>query len=247
MNTDPPRPRAFEVAWRRGNAHANRGDYEQALVEYAVAWGLLPYRKTETAAAAWVLFGIGDMQLLTGDAAGALETLCLAAGCPGGDQVPFLHWRVGETLCRAHLHDWPSYHFNDWRSRALRSPGMRSLARLVGWSGPQKAVERRRVYLDCYRKFETGSRLDVALSPRVLKPFVRPPWVYYPGRHPSGFRQGYEEAFMYKLFRPLFWDRLTPEERADWLEEWPPPGEDWPFFLEWWVRPKSAEAAPRTP
>jgi hypothetical protein len=247
MDTEAQRRSPFEAAWRRGNACAGRGEYAQALVEYAVAWGLLPYRKTETAAAAWVLFGLGDMQLLTGDAAGAFETLCLAVGCPGGEQVPFLNWRVIETLHAAHGSDWPSYHSDARYHQALRSPAVCSWARLFRWRGPQEAVDRRRVYLECCQNFETWSRPEAAWSPQALKPFVRPPWVEYPGLVPWGFRQGFEEEFMYRLFRPLFWDRLTPEERAEWLQEWPAPDEDWSFFLEGWVRPSSSETSRSSP
>lgn len=244
---EPQKGQPYKMAWRRGNACVNRGEYERALVEYAVAWELLPDPKVECEAATWILSAIGDVQLLSGDATSAFTTLCDALECPFGERVPFLNWRVIDALHTAYWEDWPSYHSDDWCSRALRSSAFRSLARLVRCNWPQEAVERRRVYLDCYENSETWSRPEAALSPQTLKPFVRPPWVEYPGIEPLWLRAQLSGCHYTGLLRSLFWDRLTPEERADWLQEWPPPGEDWPFFLEWWVRPISSGIPGSTP
>ena len=61
---------------------------------------------------------------------------------------------------------------------------------------------------------------------------LNPPWVEYPGSEPSwvGWRQGTSEAWLVKVWFP-FWLALSGEERGSYLEKWPPPNDDWVFYL----------------
>lgn len=58
-----------------------------------------------------------------------------------------------------------------------------------------------------------------------------PPWQKEPGREPwwSGWRQG-GEWYVY-TFIP-FWKSLTSDERADYLQRWPPASDGWADCLE---------------
>jgi len=65
---------------------------------------------------------------------------------------------------------------------------------------------------------------------------VKPPWIQYPGNPPywGGWRQGISEDWLHDIWFP-FWDKLTPEEQKEYLEEYPPPDEDWQEYMTgWW-------------
>jgi hypothetical protein len=59
-----------------------------------------------------------------------------------------------------------------------------------------------------------------------------PPWIRYPGTDPwwGGWRQGESEAWLLETWLP-FWQALTAEQRASYLERWPAPDADWHTYL----------------
>ena len=61
---------------------------------------------------------------------------------------------------------------------------------------------------------------------------INPPWIEYPDNDPTwgGWRQGVSEAWLLEVWLP-FWRGLSPEERARYLQKWPPPTDDWDFYL----------------
>ena len=63
-----------------------------------------------------------------------------------------------------------------------------------------------------------------------------PPWIAFPqsgdmGPIWGGFRQGNGEEWLVHTWLP-YWRRLSPEERARYLEAHPPPSEDWRLYVE---------------
>ena len=67
---------------------------------------------------------------------------------------------------------------------------------------------------------------------------VQPPWVEYERSEPtwSGWRQGPSERWLLDVWLP-FWKGLTPEGRRSYLRKFPPPTEDWDFYLNVaWIR-----------
>jgi hypothetical protein len=80
---------------------------------------------------------------------------------------------------------------------------------------------------------ETESRKyrGEAMSDSDSRFSVKPPWIQYPGNPPywGGWRQGYSEGWLLNTWFP-FWDKLTPEEQKAYLEQYPPPDEDWQRF-----------------
>lgn len=59
-----------------------------------------------------------------------------------------------------------------------------------------------------------------------------PPWLQYPGREPTwgGWRQGVSEAWFAERWLP-FWRALGEQDRAAYLADFPPPDEDWSWYL----------------
>jgi hypothetical protein len=67
---------------------------------------------------------------------------------------------------------------------------------------------------------------------------VKPPWIKYPNSDPvwGGWRQGVSEAWLLGTWLP-FWRGLQPEERRKYLATFPPPDEEWDFYLNVaWLR-----------
>jgi hypothetical protein len=66
---------------------------------------------------------------------------------------------------------------------------------------------------------------------------VNPPWIQYPNNPPywGGWRQGYSEGWFVYIWWP-FWTKLTKKERMEYLKKWPPPDEEWVFYMnELWT------------
>lgn len=64
---------------------------------------------------------------------------------------------------------------------------------------------------------------------------VQPPWIRYPRSCPWEYKQGNAEYWLVEVFLP-FWQGLTPREREDYLQRWPPPDDDWQTYMtEYWV------------
>jgi tetratricopeptide (TPR) repeat protein len=80
----------------KGDACAERGDYEAALKLYWKAWDALPDPKTDYEAATWILAVIGDANFLSGDFEAGRDNLSNAMHCPDGIGNPFLHLRLGQ-------------------------------------------------------------------------------------------------------------------------------------------------------
>jgi hypothetical protein len=61
---------------------------------------------------------------------------------------------------------------------------------------------------------------------------VRPPWIEYPHSEPAwgGWRQGPSEAWLRDVWLP-FWKRLSRDDRGAYLEQWPPPTDEWMLYV----------------
>jgi hypothetical protein len=62
-----------------------------------------------------------------------------------------------------------------------------------------------------------------------------PPWLQFKGAAPSwsGWRQGHSEDWLLRVWLP-FWRSLSDEARERYLQDWPPPDEEWRAYLELW-------------
>jgi hypothetical protein len=60
----------------------------------------------------------------------------------------------------------------------------------------------------------------------------KPPWVLHPGNDPTwaGWRQGVTEAGLRDLWL-RFWHALRSDNRARYLERWPPPTQLWHIYV----------------
>ncbi len=60
----------------------------------------------------------------------------------------------------------------------------------------------------------------------------QPPWVRCPGEISSwaGWKQGAGYTWMLSVFMP-FWRAADAAQRETYLAQWPPPGDDW----RWWI------------
>ena len=70
------------------------------------------------------------------------------------------------------------------------------------------------------------------MSRHGAKFLVRPPWIEYPGSDPTwaGWRQGTSEAWLHDVWLP-FWAKLDADDRAAYLEQWPPPNDEWRLYV----------------
>jgi hypothetical protein len=61
---------------------------------------------------------------------------------------------------------------------------------------------------------------------------VKPPWIQYPHSDPTwgGWRQGDSEAWLLDVWLP-FWRQLGPQDRQDYLKQWPAPSEEWGLYV----------------
>ena len=66
---------------------------------------------------------------------------------------------------------------------------------------------------------------------------VQPPWLEYPGNESfwGGWRQGGGEAWLVNTWFP-FWNQLTQEEQRAYLEQYPPPDEDWLLYMNYHLK-----------
>lgn len=81
-----------------GDDLAERGLYDQALVEYNKAWALLPEPQSDWEASTWILAAIADAHFLMGNHVTARQALEYAMTCPDALGNPFLHLRLGQVL-----------------------------------------------------------------------------------------------------------------------------------------------------
>ncbi|MBP0583484.1 hypothetical protein J8I29_29465 [Labrys sp. LIt4] len=81
-----------------GDALAQDGDYEGALLRYWEAFELLPEPKTDWEAGTWLLAAIGDANFLQGNFSDGRNNLTYAMLFPGAIGNPFLHLRLGQCL-----------------------------------------------------------------------------------------------------------------------------------------------------
>ena len=60
-----------------------------------------------------------------------------------------------------------------------------------------------------------------------------PPWIEYPKSDPiwGGWRQGVSEAWLQDVWLP-FWRGITKEARTEYLNQNPPPTDEWRIYLE---------------
>jgi len=65
---------------------------------------------------------------------------------------------------------------------------------------------------------------------------ISPPWVEYPDNEPAwgGWRQGVSEAWLLDVWLP-FWKKLDAKDRDAYLQQWPPPDDEWHLYItEFW-------------
>lgn len=84
-----------------GNELAEKESFEGAVAKFTEALELLPSPKTDWEAAMWLYASIGDMYWLLGRYEEAANCLFDALNCPGGFENPFVHLRLGESLCES--------------------------------------------------------------------------------------------------------------------------------------------------
>jgi hypothetical protein len=65
---------------------------------------------------------------------------------------------------------------------------------------------------------------------------IEPPWVAFPNNSPVfGWNQGFQESWKINIWLP-FWQGLSAEKQAEYLEKWRPPSDDWRETLTiYWV------------
>lgn len=124
--------RALDHACERGDALADRGDFDGAIAAFEEAWALLPPPALRWEAATWILTAIGDAQFSAGRFDLAGRALAGAVRAPGGLGNPFIHLRLGQCafergeldraadeLMRAYMGDGPRV-FEDEDPKYLR-------------------------------------------------------------------------------------------------------------------------------
>jgi hypothetical protein len=79
--------------------------------------------------------------------------------------------------------------------------------------------------------------LDIVCEAGQPTARIRPPWEQFKGSDPtwSGWRQGISEAWLLDTWRP-FWQGLSADARARYLQTWPPPDAEWEERLREWER-----------
>lgn len=81
----------------RGNALAEAGDLNTALLTYQEALGLVPKPIYEWEAATWILAAVGDVLFQQGRYNEARDTLKEAMRCSGAIGNSFIHLRLGQA------------------------------------------------------------------------------------------------------------------------------------------------------
>lgn len=98
MELDDETHGKIEALSEEGNELLEDGDWRGAVVKWRLALDLLPEPKSDWDAATWLYASIGDAQYQGGDFTQAKESLYDALNCPEGQQNPFVHLRLGQTL-----------------------------------------------------------------------------------------------------------------------------------------------------
>ena len=197
----------IERAIHPGNAFLARGDRPAALAAFRSTWESLPEPREQHPAAAALLTAIGDVLFLEQDYEGAVEALYRALQCPGAAEGI---WPVIRLMQADHL--------GKRRSGCLRGIFARMRPRL---SRPAREARQR-----AYEAYIAVLQNDPP-RPGPSADFVRPPWVEFPNSAPwMGWNQGTAEAWRIGVFGP-FWASLSAAEREAWLEQWPPPNQEW--------------------
>jgi tetratricopeptide (TPR) repeat protein len=80
-----------------GDAQAEKGSYEKAVLSYTKALRLLPEPKTDWEACTWLLASIGDANFKLKKYEEAKVALTDAMHCPGAIGNPFIHLRLGQS------------------------------------------------------------------------------------------------------------------------------------------------------
>ena len=98
MELDDETYRKIEALSEEGNDLLEDGDWRGAVMKWRLALDLVPEPKSDWDAATWLYASIGDAQYQGGDVTQAKESLYDALNCPEGQQNPFVHLRLGQTL-----------------------------------------------------------------------------------------------------------------------------------------------------
>lgn len=80
----------------QGYKEYDSGHYQQALRSFYQAWLVLPKPQHDWAEAGWVLTAIGDAYFRLERYQPGIQALSSALCCPGAEQAPFPHLRLGQ-------------------------------------------------------------------------------------------------------------------------------------------------------
>lgn len=70
------------------------------------------------------------------------------------------------------------------------------------------------------------------MNQKMAKFPLPPPWKQYPNSEPTwgGWRQGISEEWLHSVWLP-FWRGLSQEQTEEYLQDYPPPTEEWRLYL----------------
>lgn len=103
-----------------GDDAMDADDFDMAYEKYISALELVPDPLSDWEASTWILAALGDLYYYSGDFDQSINALGDAACCPGGQDNPFIHLRLGQ--CYFELGDMD--HAADELARAYRSDGL---------------------------------------------------------------------------------------------------------------------------
>lgn len=84
----------------QGNDLCDESKYAQAIEKWRAAIELLPEPRVDWEAYTWLSASIGDAQYQAGQLDAARNSFYDALNGPGGQENPFIHYRLGQSLIR---------------------------------------------------------------------------------------------------------------------------------------------------
>ena len=86
----------IEALSEEGNELCDDENFTAAVAKWIEALDLVPEPKTDWEAATWLYASIGDILYQQGKLRDARDALFDALNCPGGQENPFVHYRLGQ-------------------------------------------------------------------------------------------------------------------------------------------------------
>ena len=84
----------------QGNDLCDESRFSEAIEKWRAAIELLPEPRVDWEAYTWLSASIGDVQYQVGQLDAARNSLYDALNGPGGQENPFIHYRLGQSLIR---------------------------------------------------------------------------------------------------------------------------------------------------